>query len=989
MKLNGASRGLSSLRLGWWEEKDCVGTSVFLKYRKPRSSTWKYIDLAGARVFSLEAEDAEGHVLIVAARDRTYRFAADTAEDRDQWVAVLASALGPDHRHDDPRRPRDDDGSDKPPEVTPSPFSGVLHATRGGQQAPPAARDALMPRVRGSLMGLGRESVLPLMAFLSRPRVSWSDEYLAALAQGPAHRLPVVLGLFEATAVALTRTIVSEMNLPEERRTVRPVPARGVLTASLPITLFTWTEVFLVGSLALRFVRDAARDFAGRDEVPVKTIRSELRAQAALRRAGFVVPLAALVSYRGFHVLAVAVMPGEPVPLREAVSESDLVDAGAKLGVSRLPDEACAHIAEEAGVVVSSDVAGLFEAGVRPEALRLRVPGVAANARRGGGSSRSSRTEKKEAADSLVAAVASALDSLDELVLGPEDVGPLLHRYGVKVSDAGAVAALVTQPHALAVLEVDMLARAARDTFGRSLRRLSDAGASEADHAEAAVDYFNLVLGLGAEALGTLAEAVKKKFRYSVRGALGSHKAALFLALQHHCGVRFVSTDKYSFDLLSPFAKADFEGFTCASTMAHADDCDGYGSGHEQEQQHQVDLSADGDGAELELDDLLDSLSHQSTRRGCQPTSSSSSSEQQPAAILWRRAPSHLHARVCRALLMRGCWGSAALVARAALASLPAFCGAASRYHLVLAEAHFELGERAEALASLVDGRRVVTFALGADHPAMLDFLALFGRLNLRHGAARTSSEYFSQGHEISRRVLGEAHPATAKFALLRGSAYRALGMTSIAVSCFETAAVMGGPGVAAPALLHLGEAVLLAGDAGASVVHTAAGLARLVPGDDDPEYRDLALRQLVLASDKMGTEEPAMALLQKAVDACASRAKKAGRAGDRQAAEAAVAEAEERVRDLVFFKLRRLPAAEFARVVRLAREGRHPGEEAAQAVASSLLAEPIGPFVDRCISEWLLENSPFAADAVRCICSTVLDMGALDLGRFAKDSRL
>ncbi|TPX34212.1 hypothetical protein SmJEL517_g03125 [Synchytrium microbalum] len=149
-----------------------------------------------------------------------------------------------------------------------------------------------------------------------------------------------------------------------------------------------------------------------------------------------------------------------------------------------------------------------------------------------------------------------------------------LSSNGINVRYTGLMAKLSTLPYIRQLCAVDMVARSCKALFRRRMRReilrFKSTGATVVDEPfrDEVVGLFNTVLGSSMAARKfweeTLKGVVYGKFGFFMdwESFDGIHRSALFLALQHHCGVQFTEGNIYDFSGPQPLSRQHLICFT-------------------------------------------------------------------------------------------------------------------------------------------------------------------------------------------------------------------------------------------------------------------------------------------------------------------------------------------------------------------------------------------------------------------------------------------
>jgi tetratricopeptide (TPR) repeat protein len=172
--------------------------------------------------------------------------------------------------------------------------------------------------------------------------------------------------------------------------------------------------------------------------------------------------------------------------------------------------------------------------------------------------------------DEHVPAVVERLEAGEDMATDSHEWTELLHANGLNCVLLGRLARCARLPHIKEHLLVEMVARTTKRAVQAQLRgsilHFKEVQAMRVDEELRAIVLHTLATILGntpAAMMGyvlELLEATKYKFDYSsldLESFRRLPRQALFLAIQHHCGLQFVDR-VYDFSLESPFAKEDF-----------------------------------------------------------------------------------------------------------------------------------------------------------------------------------------------------------------------------------------------------------------------------------------------------------------------------------------------------------------------------------------------------------------------------------------------
>ncbi|TPX48024.1 hypothetical protein SeMB42_g02028 [Synchytrium endobioticum] len=166
-----------------------------------------------------------------------------------------------------------------------------------------------------------------------------------------------------------------------------------------------------------------------------------------------------------------------------------------------------------------------------------------------------------------IPAAVKRLDSMQDKAVIPADTRAWkewLSLNGVNVRYTGWIAKLSTLPYIRQLCAVDMITRSCKTIFRRRMRReilrFKSTGATVVDDPfrDEVVGLFNVVLGASMACRKfwdeTLQNVIYSKFEFCMdwESFEGLHRPALFLALQHHCGVQFQEGNPGVYDFTAP-----------------------------------------------------------------------------------------------------------------------------------------------------------------------------------------------------------------------------------------------------------------------------------------------------------------------------------------------------------------------------------------------------------------------------------------------------
>ncbi|KAJ3327351.1 hypothetical protein HDU93_002021, partial [Gonapodya sp. JEL0774] len=407
---------------------------------------------------------------------------------------------------------------------------------------------------------------------------TWNDRYQALLArrcEGDAEemqrdvKLCELIGSFQEVVRAHVKRIIDEFHL-------KPVDES-------PETAGT----YVFGDILFQFAATYSDDFWAIYAAHAKS-NSELRALNALNGAnlGLNTALLAAVEYKGFRVVAYAIMPLEDKTLvrlgvdREATES--LSHIGQALNLSRsvddkkdttyqLPETIEVYRGQLPGSFYVLNLADLFPADpattnvgdlargdrrLRPEFIVKCPKSITLLA--------GSRNNQNGAAisfmkEQLIPQVVRALDSLDQIPFDSQSLTEILHRNGVNIRFVGTVADLTKRPFVREMALIEMASRACKHLLRSRLRRqilqFRSMGAKRVDEelATNVVSFFAMVLNPEKSKRiwdDKLRQLCRQLYEYDMDHYkfVSLNRKALFLSLQHHCGVVFDDDTEYNFD---------------------------------------------------------------------------------------------------------------------------------------------------------------------------------------------------------------------------------------------------------------------------------------------------------------------------------------------------------------------------------------------------------------------------------------------------------
>ncbi|KAH6571038.1 hypothetical protein BASA60_007377 [Batrachochytrium salamandrivorans] len=165
------------------------------------------------------------------------------------------------------------------------------------------------------------------------------------------------------------------------------------------------------------------------------------------------------------------------------------------------------------------------------------------------------------------------LDNLDARPFDSLSMTGEMHRNGVNVRYLGMVCSLSTIPFIRNLALTEMVARILksilRDRIRSAILHFKSVGATQIDDQMRSyvTSMFNSALGNSERSQRYFEDrirgAVEAKFSYQIgyRQFCSLHRPALFLAMQHHCGVEFINTMDYDFDTSFPIQQGSFKSF--------------------------------------------------------------------------------------------------------------------------------------------------------------------------------------------------------------------------------------------------------------------------------------------------------------------------------------------------------------------------------------------------------------------------------------------
>ncbi|KAI8809574.1 clustered mitochondria-domain-containing protein [Cladochytrium replicatum] len=172
--------------------------------------------------------------------------------------------------------------------------------------------------------------------------------------------------------------------------------------------------------------------------------------------------------------------------------------------------------------------------------------------------------------------IPSFIKRLDTLIVRPVDSMTLsleMHRAGVNIRYLGYIAKLSQVPYIRDLVCIEMVARASKHIFQSRVRgailHFRSVGATNIDDEMRGyvANWFSTVLGVGERTRKFWDEKLKpeimEKYDYLLQYEQFTllHKPAIFLAMQHQCGVLFEDTTDYNFATQNPVPKARFVRF--------------------------------------------------------------------------------------------------------------------------------------------------------------------------------------------------------------------------------------------------------------------------------------------------------------------------------------------------------------------------------------------------------------------------------------------
>ena len=418
----------------------------------------------------------------------------------------------------------------------------------------------------------------------------------------------------------------------------------------------------------------------------------------------------------------------------------------------------------------------------------------------------------------------ATLDSLEVFVFDGPALTDVLHAEGVNVRHLGRIAELTRLPHVRTLTEVEMVARVCKNVLNASLRRLRDtwnhptfktlgesAGGGHADSAgggwqrqarseaidalqqltqDCVVDFFNLVLGGGAEVgrfwTQVLLPSCRRKFEYPRHESEirferfdRSRLPLLFAALQHQTNFRFRPdlVDASAFGVShSPLSQEDLvqpegnHGGECGVTYMRNHSLDTWQVAKQAEsflRAGKFDLGV----SAFKVRALLEGAAAPNGQR-------------------------HVRAMlgVAEAYLQWGKYEEALEWAvEHALPHAKGLNPLAPRAQATIMRCQYLLGDEPAALSAYQAAIKSITnvFGPGSNHPLLSEVNASLGELYYADRTYDAALTYLEKAKTVAGRALGRDHPLVATYCTQLGHVHLAAGSPLQAIQMHEDALLL------------------------------------------------------------------------------------------------------------------------------------------------------------------------------------------------------
>ncbi len=227
-------------------------------------------------------------------------------------------------------------------------YAAFVAASAGGASREAAASTTTTAALRGPLPGLSVDGSSAGFDrdFQSLIETCFEKDADMLSMPGVVERLTRLFKDFKHAALAYGRVIVAERHLPAEAKSIRPLGAAwGGIAGG---------EKFLAGGIFFRFTVESEARLYGSDELAAKESNHQMRGLWSVQNAGvagLALPLAAVLKYRGFKLVAMSVLPlrgaeslvlgsadgGRSLRVGDARAEQLMASVGSALNLARHP----------------------------------------------------------------------------------------------------------------------------------------------------------------------------------------------------------------------------------------------------------------------------------------------------------------------------------------------------------------------------------------------------------------------------------------------------------------------------------------------------------------------------------------------------------------------------------------------------------------------------------------------------------------------------
>ncbi|KAJ1502356.1 hypothetical protein HMI54_009111, partial [Coelomomyces lativittatus] len=371
---------------------------------------------------------------------------------------------------------------------------------------------------------------------------------------------------------------------------------------------------------------------------------------------------------------------------------------------------------------------------------------------------------------------------LDKLECSPYDTQgftEMIHTNGINIRYLGLISRYTKLPFVKELCFVEMIARSCKFIFNTWIRtsllnfKRIEATKIDDELIRLTIEYFNNILNAHEKTWSEVNATIQRKFSFIMNYEVfkGVHRPALFLSMQHHCGVSFKDVMDYDFTSQTPLQASQFVAFNLKVKQLPTQPCE-LPKTVNLEERYTYDLARHlasmGPKAKLTKKNCtamkFNALAHHYVTLRKYSDAMVYGTAAVNLACKNHAGLAKIYMTLCQATFLQT-WGEnskeTALVPIQQGASSTSFPNS-STDTLVGAALSYQ-----DYLQMAID---VVTFHWGSDHPLLIDIFSVMASLFQEVKQWEKSLEYLKKAMLTSYRILGKNHVMTATHVLNSGA---------------------------------------------------------------------------------------------------------------------------------------------------------------------------------------------------------------------------